>query len=134
MTTNNEHQIMFEQIGLASILKQNHLKVPPNQRNYTWDEKRVKQLFQDLARTIDEGDYFLGTIVTIPRENGILTHTPPHSPPHTTPHDTPHASHTAAYRRMIAVFPCVVAPRRKLCGVCAIKRLTHSLVSTSLRA
>ncbi len=72
MTTHNEHQIMFEQIGLGGILKRNHLKVPPNQRNYTWDGREVKQLFQDLARAIDEGDYFLGTIVTIPRENGVL--------------------------------------------------------------
>ena len=72
MTTDIEHQIFFEQLGLGSILKRNQLRVPPNQRNYKWDEREVKQLFQDLARAMDTGDYFLGTIVTIPREGGIL--------------------------------------------------------------
>ena len=72
MTSNIEHQIVFFQLGLGSILKHNQLTVPPNQRNYKWDEREVRQLFQDLAKAINSGDYFLGTIVTIPRDNGIL--------------------------------------------------------------
>ncbi|MCX6010319.1 MAG: DUF262 domain-containing protein, partial [Chloroflexi bacterium] len=71
MTLNIEHQIGFEQLGLGSILKHNQLIVPPNQRDYRWDEREVKQLFQDLAGAMSSGDYFLGTIVTIPRD-GIL--------------------------------------------------------------
>jgi len=67
------HQIAFEQTGLGSILKQNQLVIPPNQRDYAWDaELQVSQLFQDFARAINDGDYFLGTIVTIPQENGNL--------------------------------------------------------------
>lgn len=64
-----ETEIGFSQLGLASILKQNQLAVPPNQREYSWTEKEVRTLFQDLAKAISEGgaSYFLGTIVTIPR-------------------------------------------------------------------
>ena len=64
----------FSQLGLASILQQNQLIVPPNQRDYSWTEREVETLFQDFARAIAETDanYFLGTIVTIPRENDRL--------------------------------------------------------------
>ncbi len=67
-------QIAFEQAGLGSVLKQNQLVVPPNQREYSWEEKQVTQLFQDFSKAIIEAEegYFLGTIVTIPRKNGIL--------------------------------------------------------------
>lgn len=67
-----KNQIGFEQIGLGSILKQNQLVVPPNQREYSWTEREVRQLFQDFAKALNEADYFLGTIVTIPRMNGRL--------------------------------------------------------------
>ena len=69
-----EHEIGFSQLGLASILKQNQLVVPPNQREYSWTTKEVGTLFHDFARALLEGDktYFLGTIVTIPREHGVL--------------------------------------------------------------
>ena len=64
----------FSQLGLASILGQNQLTVPPNQRDYSWTVREVKTLFQDFARSIadDDANYFLGTIVTIPRKDGRL--------------------------------------------------------------
>ena len=64
----------FSQLGLASILGQNQLTVPPNQRDYSWTVREVKTLFQDFARSIadDDSNYFLGTIVTIPRVDGRL--------------------------------------------------------------
>ena len=64
----------FSQLGLASILGQNQLTVPPNQRDYSWTVREVKTLLQDFARSIaeDDANYFLGTIVTIPREDGRL--------------------------------------------------------------
>ena len=64
----------FSQPGLASILGQNQLIVPPNQRDYSWTVREVKTLFQDFARSIadDDSSYFVGTIVTIPRDNGKL--------------------------------------------------------------
>ena len=70
-----ETEIGFAQLGLASVLSQNQLAVPPNQREYSWTDKEVRTLLQDFAKTISAGDagsYFLGTIVTIPRANGVL--------------------------------------------------------------
>ncbi len=64
----------FSQLGLASILGQNQLTVPPNQRDYSWTVREVKTLLQDFARSLGDNDatYFLGTIVTIPRDGGRL--------------------------------------------------------------
>lgn len=62
------------QPGIGEILKQFRLKVPPNQRDYSWTDKQVTTLFQDFAKAIadNEPEYFLGTIVTIPESSGIL--------------------------------------------------------------
>jgi uncharacterized protein with ParB-like and HNH nuclease domain len=69
----NGSEIGFAQLGLGSVLKQNQLRVPANQRDYAWTAKEVLTLFQDLGRSIiEEPSYFLGTIVTIPRDGGIL--------------------------------------------------------------
>lgn len=63
----------LEQIGLARVLKNNRLQVPANQRNYAWEEAQVQQLFEDLNRAQhDRESYFLGTVVTIGRENDAL--------------------------------------------------------------
>ncbi len=65
-------EIALEQAGLGTVLRNNSLFVPPNQREYAWTEEEVMQLFHDFARAINDGhDYFLGTLVTIPR-NGAL--------------------------------------------------------------
>jgi len=65
--------IAFQQIGIAGILKQHTLAIPPNQREYAWDTQ-VTTLLQDLAKAIseEEGEYFLGTVVTIPRSPDLL--------------------------------------------------------------
>lgn len=67
-------QIAVQQLGLGGILKQCRLLVPPNQREYSWTEKEVTTLFQDIAKAISDGEreYFLGTIVTIPRSADLL--------------------------------------------------------------
>ncbi|MHB8245505.1 MAG: DUF262 domain-containing protein [Acidimicrobiales bacterium] len=69
-----QNQVAFDQAGLGSLLKQYQLRVPPNQREYAWTDAEVTQLFQDFAKAVSEdgSDYFLGTIVTIPRGDGIL--------------------------------------------------------------
>lgn len=61
-------------MGLGEILKQFKIRVPPNQREYSWTEKEVTTLFQDWTGAIDAGDdqYFLGTIVAISGESGLL--------------------------------------------------------------
>lgn len=48
--------ITVTQIGIAGILKQFQLKVPPNQRAYSWTDLEVKTLFQDLAKAIADND------------------------------------------------------------------------------
>jgi Protein of unknown function DUF262/Protein of unknown function (DUF1524) len=66
-------QIAIDQTGLGTALKTYQLEVPPNQREYSWTEVEVTQLLQDFAKAVNEGsDYFLGTIVTIPRRSGAL--------------------------------------------------------------
>jgi hypothetical protein len=73
MPDSTRSQIAYEQAGLGSVLKHNQLVVPPNQREYAWQEEQVTQLLQDLARAVNNGsDYFLGTVVTIPRLGGAL--------------------------------------------------------------
>jgi hypothetical protein len=71
--TSTKAQIAFQQVGIAGILRQYRLAVPPNQREYVWD-KQVTTLLQDFAKAIsdEEGEYFLGTIVTIPRSPDLL--------------------------------------------------------------
>ena len=66
--------IAFQEIGIAGILKQYRLVVPPNQREYSWTDREVRTLLQDFAKAIsdDEAEYFLGTIVTIPRSTESL--------------------------------------------------------------
>src|SRR5712692_1334697 len=58
----------MDQLGLGGVLKRYWLRVPANQREYSWDEL-VPNLFQDLTQAIlaDEADYFVGAIVTVPR-------------------------------------------------------------------
>ena len=69
-----EGEIGFAQLGLGGVLKQHQLAVPTNQREYAWETKEVTTLLKDFSREIVESDrkYFLGTIVTIPRENEVL--------------------------------------------------------------
>lgn len=71
--TEASSQIAFEELGLSTALKRYRLRVPPNQREYAWTEDEVTQLFKDFAKAINEdGPYFLGTLVTIPRGEGSL--------------------------------------------------------------
>ena len=66
---NKRGQINFTQLGIGGILKLYRLGVPANQREYAWSDTQVTTLFRDLAKAISDGEpeYFLGTIVTIPR-------------------------------------------------------------------
>jgi len=62
--------IVPEQIGHA--LKDKTLHVPPNQRDYSWQEKHVEDLYADFFVTIDRGaqEYFLGSIVVVRGDDG----------------------------------------------------------------
>ena len=70
---NSKAQIGFQQIGLAGVLRQYRLTVPPHQREYAWTNEEVITLLQDFAKAIsDPTEYFLGTIVTIPKSPELL--------------------------------------------------------------
>ncbi|MFI5460667.1 MAG: DUF262 domain-containing protein, partial [Isosphaerales bacterium] len=64
--------ISFDHVGIGNALSMNRLTVPVNQRDYSWEEKHVLTLFQDLSKAIADGKpaYFLGTIVlTTPKKS-----------------------------------------------------------------
>jgi Protein of unknown function DUF262/Protein of unknown function (DUF1524) len=72
MATHQE-KIGFEHKGIGAVLSQSVLAVPPNQREYSWEEEHITDLLQDFAHAIDEGPvvYFLGTLVLTASESGI---------------------------------------------------------------
>ncbi|MDE0626046.1 MAG: DUF262 domain-containing protein [Bryobacterales bacterium] len=72
--TESKAQIAFQQIGIAGVLRHYRLKVPPNQREFSWTRNEVTTLLQDFSKAISDGDseYFLGTLVTIPRSPASL--------------------------------------------------------------
>jgi hypothetical protein len=64
--------IEFEHVGIGTALIRNRLAVPLNQREYSWEESHIQDLFHDLANAIDsrKSSYFLGTIVLTRGEDG----------------------------------------------------------------
>ena len=69
-----DYQIGFEMLGMGTVLKRHRLVVPLNQREYSWEERHVRELFQDLAEAISSGKqtYFLGVIVLTNGSEGSL--------------------------------------------------------------
>lgn len=72
--SSSKNDISFEQAGLGTILASHQLILPPNQREYAWEERHVTQLLQDYSGAVSEDGkgHFLGTIVTIPIDGGTL--------------------------------------------------------------
>ena len=60
-----EAGIVFEDVGIGDALLRSRLEVPPNQREYSWEEKHIYALYHDLenAIAITQPSYFLGTVV-----------------------------------------------------------------------
>lgn len=51
-------------MGIGTLIKQNRLAVPSNQREYAWDVQEVTSLLQDFDGAITQSkSYFLGTIL-----------------------------------------------------------------------
>jgi len=59
--------------GIAKLIKDGSLCVPPNQREYSWREEHITDLYQDIAKAIadDEPDYFLGSVM-VAKTDGML--------------------------------------------------------------
>lgn len=62
-----ENKIEFELLGLAEVLSRWRLRVPPNQREYSWGNGgEVRDFLQDISDAMRKGKndpYFVGTIV-----------------------------------------------------------------------
>lgn len=56
-------KINFEIKGIGKLIKESHLKVPIYQRPFAWEEKQIEELLNDIKESINEEEYFLGTIV-----------------------------------------------------------------------
>jgi hypothetical protein len=63
----------INRFGIAKLIKDGGLCVPANQRAYAWRTEHVTDLYQDLAKAINdqEPDYFLGSVV-VAKKNGRL--------------------------------------------------------------
>ncbi|MEM9624619.1 MAG: DUF262 domain-containing HNH endonuclease family protein [Pseudomonadota bacterium] len=69
-----EDTIEFEQLGVGGVLKRYRLEEPPNQRDFAWTSNEVQSLLEDITFAIssDEPQHFLGSIVTIRKDKGLL--------------------------------------------------------------
>jgi uncharacterized protein with ParB-like and HNH nuclease domain len=58
-------KIDFQHKGIGEVLLHKRLKVPPNQREYSWELRHVQALLEDFANAIAKGPvtYFLGTMM-----------------------------------------------------------------------
>ena len=56
-------EIKFDLKGIGEVIKTTTLKVPIYQRSFSWSKKEVSELFEDIKVSINEDEYFLGTIV-----------------------------------------------------------------------
>ncbi len=64
-------EIGFQHSGIGTVLLHHRLAVPLNQREYSWQDEHATALFQDLANAINDGIYFLGTIVLTSGEGDV---------------------------------------------------------------
>lgn len=60
--------------SLGRLLMENRFFVPTHQRDYRWDQDRVRKLFDDLVEAMDRGDrfYFVGLMVFMQSTDGRL--------------------------------------------------------------
>ena len=64
-------EIKFDIKGIGSFIKENKFFVPIYQRTYSWEEKHVTDLFEDIKANIKESEYFLGTLVLTQKNNKL---------------------------------------------------------------
>src|ERR1035441_8051531 len=69
-----ETRIQFDRLGIAEAIKRHRLKVPLNQREYSWELEHVRDLLTDIANSMQKGKdvYFLGTLVLTTTPQGFL--------------------------------------------------------------
>lgn len=62
----------YDLIGIADALSRHEYRVPTYQRSYAWADAEILDFWDDLRQSLDaeEPDYFLGTLVLTPHEDG----------------------------------------------------------------
>jgi hypothetical protein len=65
-------RITYNMLGLASLLQQDEFTVPIYQRAYAWTADEVDDFWSDIKHALDskDEDYFLGSLVLTPSEDG----------------------------------------------------------------
>lgn len=58
-------ELKFDHLGIGTMIHREQLRVPPNQREYSWTKDNVDDLYRDIADAIADHKsiYFLGTVV-----------------------------------------------------------------------
>jgi hypothetical protein len=61
-------------VGLGKLLRENKFSVPNHQRDYSWKEEHVRQLFSDIFDAAQRADpyYFIGLMVFLRGQDGGL--------------------------------------------------------------
>src|SRR5436190_17883772 len=64
--------IEFDLSGIGALLTSELYRVPIYQRSYAWDDADIDDFWEDLRRALsaDSPDYFLGTVVLTPSDDG----------------------------------------------------------------
>ena len=65
----NEDEVCLAMCPLGKLFG-NNLVIPDYQRNYCWEDKQVKALWESLKEIPHEGEYHLGTIILQKDQNG----------------------------------------------------------------
>lgn len=65
-------RLVYDLVGIAASLSGDEYRVPTYQRSYAWTDSAILDFWDDLRHSLDakEPDYFLGTLVLTPHEDG----------------------------------------------------------------
>jgi uncharacterized protein with ParB-like and HNH nuclease domain len=60
--------------GIGKLIMDNRFAVPNHQRDYSWTEDEIRQLFDDIEFALEKGSpvYFLGLMVFLNKLGGRL--------------------------------------------------------------
>lgn len=71
----NENGVIARYPLWELLTRPGYFQVPLYQRSYAWDERQIDQLLEDLYSAFKnnkDGDYYLGTLVVMQRDVGVL--------------------------------------------------------------
>lgn len=66
----NDNNDTVEILNVEQVFKSEYV-IPLYQRNFAWGEEQICQLLGDIRESINEQQYYLGSLVVIPRQNRV---------------------------------------------------------------